>query len=199
MKTLKEIFTEKYKNNSWNGKESKSGPGSSVSRNLNLIDKLELFIKSNNLRSILDCGCGDFNWMKHFNFDVIGKYTGIDIVPEVIKENANYSNRKIGFSIADITESVLSGYDIILCKDCLFHLSFEDAQKSLVNIAESGAKYLISTTFTDCENKDIKSGKWRPINLEAEPFELKNKITIWENIEEVSGKNSNKGIGIWRL
>lgn len=199
MRVLKEIFTEKYVNNSWKGSESKSGPGSSVARKKDLLEKLQLFVESNGIRSILDCACGDFNWMKEFNFDLVEKYTGVDIVPDIIKHNAQYSDRKIGFAVMDITERVPAGYDLILCNDCLFHLSYDDASAALENIRKSGALYFISTTFTEHENKDIESGNWRPINLEKEPFKLKRKIAIWENIENNEGDNADKGVGIWKI
>lgn len=196
---LKGIFEEKYKNNSWKGRESKSGPGSSIDRNIDLIANLQAFVTDNRVRSILDCGCGDFNWMRFFNFDLVERYAGIDIVPSVISGNAAFSDRKISFSVADITESVLTGYDLILCKDCLFHLSYTDVQAALDNFVASGAKYLVSTTFVEHENSDIVSGNWRPINLETEPFFLKNNVVTWHNIEGNEGENSDKSVGVWLL
>jgi cyclopropane fatty-acyl-phospholipid synthase-like methyltransferase len=51
----------------------------------NLLDLLEKFVKIFNVKTILDIGCGDFNWMKHFNFKLIDHYVGVDIVEQLNK------------------------------------------------------------------------------------------------------------------
>ena len=38
---------------------------------------------------------------------------------------------------------------MILCRDCLVHLTFDDARAALQNLRRSGSKYLLTTTFTD--------------------------------------------------
>ena len=196
----KEIFTHKYIHNTWGNSESKSGPGSTVNANSNLLELLEEFINQNSCKSLTDCGCGDFNWMKLFNFNSLEKYTGLDIVDEMIQENSTkYSNDKICFKVCDLINDSIPKSDIIMCKDVLFHLSYADALAALENIKKSGSTYLISTTFLDYQNSDIVTGEWRPINLESAPFNLQGRVELWENIENRNDIYLNKSIGIWRI
>lgn len=197
---INKIFADIYKNNKWKCDESKSGPGSKLSVNLKLLKLMDEFIKLNNVKIINDCGCGDFNWMKHFNFNSIEQYTGFDIVEELIDENnTNYSSEKINFKCISIIDDFIPYSDLLICKDVLFHLSFEDALKALSNFKNSKSKFLLSTTFTDFKNQDILSGDWRPINLKIAPFNLGEPILYWENIEDRNDSLSNKSIGIWKL
>jgi len=200
MSKAKDIFREKYLNNSWKGSESKSGPGSSLPINKNLIFLLENFVKENKLKTISDYGCGDFNWMRTFNFDLVDNYYGYDIVEEMIDvNNEKFGDKKIKFRTANIIEDQLEKTDIILCKDVLFHLSFDDAIMVLEKIKKSGSIYLISTTFLEFNNYDIKTGNWRPINLQSNPFNMNNPEIIWENIENRNDSYSNKSIAIWKI
>lgn len=199
-KEVEEIFSLVYDKNLWQDKESMSGSGSRLSANVSLISLIEEFVKGNNIRSIVDCGCGDFNWMQKFNLDLIDYYIGIDIVNPLIKaNNLKYYSSKIKFIKSDIIEDSISYGDLILCKDCLFHLSFDHALKALNNIKRSNSKFLISTTFYDYSNIDIVTGGWRPINLESTPFLLGSPILLWKNIENRKDRHASKSIGVWDL
>jgi hypothetical protein len=61
MEKTKQIFTEIYNKNLWNGG---SGPGSNPENILTYITFLQKFLHSNNITSILDLGCGDWQYMK---------------------------------------------------------------------------------------------------------------------------------------
>jgi hypothetical protein len=50
-------------------------------------------------KTLLDAGCGDFNWMRHVNLK-LDQYIGIDVVPELICEN----QRQFGKCHHDISE-----------------------------------------------------------------------------------------------
>jgi hypothetical protein len=197
---IKGKFAEIYHKNLWGSEESKSGPGSSVSKNLLLLDNLTKFVLDYNIKKISDCGCGDFNWFKLFNFNLIDSYVGYDIVCDLVDDNnKKYSNDKIKFECSSIADSLIENSDLIICKDVLFHLSYDNIHRSINNIKQSKPKYFMSTNFTDFENFDIKTGGWRPINLISKPFNLGKPMIYWENIESRNDKYSNKSIGIWRL
>ena len=194
------IFTKKYEDNSWAGKESRSGPGSSLAANTKLLSLLEEFVKENGIKTILDMGCGDFNWMKHFNFDAVDSYLGIDIVMKMIdKNNELYSSPKIVFKHCDLTDYYIGKYDLIICKDVLVHLSYQDALNIISKIKKSMSRYFLSTTFYACDNSDIPTGNWRPINLEGDPFNMGKPLFFGANIEDREDIWSNKSIGIWEL
>jgi hypothetical protein len=138
--------------------------------------------------------------MRLFEFEKLDSYIGIDIVsPLIDSNNEKYGSNKVSFQCLSIIEDEIPTSDLIICKDVLFHLSYEDALKTIGNIRNSGVKYLISTTFSNFYNIDIKSGDWRPINLLSEPFLLGEPYQYWENIEERDDKYSIKSIGVWKL
>jgi len=188
---MKEIFQSKYLNNSWKGSESKSGPGSSLYNNLQLLDILKNFVINNKINSIIDCGCGDFNWMQVFDFSLLKSYLGIDIVDEIIDDCKIHETKTIKFQVKNITCESIPQCDLIICKDVLFHLSFKDAINALNNFKSSNSKFLLSTHFEGFINQDIKTGNWRKINLVDEPFNLGQPIQL----HSVIGKQ----IGIWKL
>jgi 2-polyprenyl-3-methyl-5-hydroxy-6-metoxy-1,4-benzoquinol methylase len=194
------IFTDKYNNNSWKGSESRSGPGSSLKSTRKFLSVLEKFVKENNIKTIIDIGCGDFNWMKNFDFSLIDKYVGVDIVKSLIESNnLNFNNDKISFIHGNIIEYKIERYDLVICKDVLFHLSFDDALNVIENIKLSNSDVLVSTTFYDFDNFNIKSGDWRPINLETHPFNFKNYIELYKNIEDRNDGFVNKSAGFWKI
>ena len=200
MKKNQEVFTEIYVKNLWGSPESASGPGSEVKSNTKLLSLLNEFVTSHNIKSILDCGCGDFNWMRLFDFNNIDSYTGVDIVQPLIESNkSKHSSDKVSFQCLSIMEDKLPEADLVICKDVLFHLSLIEAQTVLENIKKTGVKYLISTTFTDFKNYDIHAGGWRPINLLDSPFNLGTPYLYWENIEERNDSYSNKSISVWKF
>jgi len=193
-------FTHIYETNSWNSIESRSGPGSEISHNTILLEKLKRFVSENGVRTILDLGCGDFNWMQLFDFSLIDNYLGIDIVAEEIEMNSKlFANEKIQFVHGNILNYQLPKVDLVISKDVLVHLDYAQAIAVLSNIKQSGSTYFGSTTFVGVENKDIDTGRWRPIDLTASPFNLGKPMTLYENIEEYKTEWINKGFGIWKI
>lgn len=197
---FEKVFSEIYEKNKWGCTESKSGPGSRISVNEKLLKLLEDFVQNHKIKTVVDCGCGDFNWMKLFNFSLVKNYIGIDVVDNLIEvNNKKFSNNKITFIKKSIVDEEIPNCDLIICKDVLFHLNLNDASNALKNFKKSNSTFLISTSFTNYKNTDITTGGWRPINLETQPFNLGKPYLYWENIEDRHDSLSNKSIGIWKL
>ena len=101
-------------------------------------------------------------------------YHGIDIVPGLIadlQQRADAGELPGTYKLADLTCDDLPGCDVILCRDCLVHLSFANVERAVANMARSGATWLITTTFTDWDgNADCEDGDWRALNMESAPF-----------------------------
>ena len=150
---------------------------------------------------MLDIPCGDFNWMKNIELNLL-EYIGADIVKEIVRlNNEKYSNDKRRFVCLDIIKDNLPRADMVFCRDCLVHLSNDNVLKSIENIKRSNSKYLLTTTFTECEiNEDIVTGDWRIINLLKEPLNFPNPILlINEDCTEGNGTYSDKSLGLWRI
>jgi hypothetical protein len=91
--------------------------------------------------------------------------------------------------------------DLILCRDCLVHLSYEDALAALGNMRASQSTWLLTTTFTGQDmNWDIVTGEWRTINLERPPFDFPVPIALLdEECPHENGAYRDKMLGLWRL
>ena len=200
-KEAEQIFTNIYNNNGFNGKESISGPGSDIYQTRIIIKEIPLLFKDYNISTMLDIPCGDFYWMKEVDLKDI-EYIGADIVDEIIKKNnEEYSKSNLHFKKLDLLKDTLPNVDLIFTRDCLVHLSFEDIFKALTNICNSNSKYLLTTTFTERTiNNDIKTGQWRTLNLQIEPFFLPKPIKIInEGCTENEGIYSDKSLGFWKI
>ena len=174
LSSSKEKFSEIYKHNLWSSAESGSGEGSKISYTAPLRQWLIKNIGSLNIKTFVDAPCGDFNWMKLVLPQVNVSYTGLDIVDSVIEQNTEtHASDQIKFGIADICEDKLPDCDIIMVRDCLFHLSYKDINSFLVNLSQTDYKYLFTTTHKvdqNFENSDIKTGDFRLIDLFSHPF-----------------------------
>lgn len=172
----KESFTEIYRENRWGGIESRSGLGSDKSAVTLVKLGIARVIAATAAKSILDCACGDFNWMSDVmrEFQHI-EYTGVDLVDEMIAENKKkYQMKNVEFKCLDITTEALPTADLVICRDCLVHLSFQDIENFLSNFLRSGSKFLLTTSFGDRKNVEVPNNqtRWRTISLQKPPFNL---------------------------
>ena len=187
------VFREHYQTNAWGSSESVSGTGSTVDQTTTVRTILPQIIRSYAVSTILDIPCGDFNWMQLV--DLPARYIGADIVGELISENERrFSNHARSFIKVDLIADPFPPSDLILCRDCLPHLSFGHISRALSNIKHSGARFLLTTTNPLIErNRDIVSGEWRWLNLEMPPFSLPRPLMLIE--EDVPGKC----LGLWQI
>ncbi len=170
----KEKFYEIYKNNLWSSSESVSGQGSEKAYTEPLRKWLISIIQTLKVKDFVDAPCGDFNWMKHVTPNVDINYIGLDIVDSLISKNkSEYVSSKLDFRVANICKDALPACDMIMVRDCLFHLSYEDINNFLHNLATTDYKYLLTTTHKverDFKNSNIITGDFRIIDLFSEPF-----------------------------
>jgi len=197
----REVFTTIYKNNYWNSLESKSGKGSEQIQTKEIQHQIQLMINKYHIKSIADIACGDFNWMKNIVNEELS-YCGYDIVEELITNNNKlYKKENIHFGLKDIIHDKIPTVDLIVCRDCFVHLSYNSIKKCLKNIKASKSKYLLTTSFTKHKpNFDIASGDWRALNLSIKPFYLVNPIdSIIENCTEDDGEFKDKSLLLFEI
>ena len=194
-------FSKVYFYNLFGGQESRSGEGSGLFQTRHIRKDIPKLLNKLEAASLIDAPCGDLFWIKAIELPV-ERYIGIDIVPELIQDNKRrYRNRQRSFLEMNIIEDRVPQADVILCRDCLVHLSFDECRKVIENFKKSGSKYLLTTTFTDRpENNDLVEGLWRPLNLEISPFNFPKPITVInEKCMECDGEFSDKSLGLWLL
>lgn len=175
--SYKKKFELIYNSNFWSSRESVSGLGSEIKNTINLRNELARLIQNYKVNSILDVPCGDFNWIKYIlNKDLT--YIGGDIVSSLIDNNNKfYKNDRINFIQIDIIEDKLPNSDLMVCRDCLIHLSFKNIKLFFDNFIRSNIDYILLTSYklknTDViKNVDIVDGDFREIDLSNQPFNL---------------------------
>ena len=188
--------------NLWGAATSVSGLGSEDVATAAIREALPGLLLRLGARSLLDAPCGDAGWIGSVQLGV--DYTGIDIVPSLIATNNARVARgdlKGRFFVADITRDALPACDLILCRDCLVHLSFQNIARSMSRFHASGAQFLVVTTFPEWDdNSDCEDGDWRALNMTRAPFGWPPpRELINERCEEGDGGWRDKSLGLWRL
>lgn len=201
VKSNSEIFSKIYANNAWGkptdaGEKFRSGNGSHNEKIIvPYIETLIPLLTNNNIRNIVDLGCGDFWIMRHvlgavseagYNFF----YTGIDVVADLINHNAatfNYPNIK--FLCRDITadNEPLPDGDILIIRQVLQHLSNADIKKILDKASKFKFLFITESIYDAPDavhNIDMKTGggvrcySKSGIYLEYAPFNYKNIVHL---------------------
>ena len=183
----KQIFEKIYDGKIWNNGDCNvplSGTGSSFENTKDCSRILEDFIYSNKCTSVLDLGCGDLTWIsktKFFN-DTNVKYTGVDVVDNLIKIHTNkYPNND--FLCTDIVQfQNFKKVSMIIIRDVIFHLTNREILQIFKNI-ENTFDFIAITSCVNAVNTD-KFNKWRfsEKNIHETPFnKLKNhSINLFE-------------------
>jgi len=194
-----DVFTQIYKTRGWRSRESASGPGSTVAITATIRKLIPELVTRYNVQTFLDIPCGDFNWMKEVDLSGI-RYIGADLVADLISENErNYPVSNICFTQLDLIRDSLPESDLILTRDCLVHLSFDDCSSALKNIKASKSTWLLTTTFPAIEtNEEIHTGDFRKINLCKEPFNFPAPQEIYSENHDFE-TSPNKCLGLWRI
>ncbi|MCP3477568.1 class I SAM-dependent methyltransferase [Bradyrhizobium sp. CCGUVB1N3] len=195
-------FERIVRTNLWGAPTSVSGLGSEHPAAAEIEVALPPLLRRLGVRSLLDAPCGDAGWIGRCGLDV--DYIGVDIVPSLIEANRQRvaQGELLGrFISADITRDELPQADVILCRDCLVHLSFQNISRALGRFRASGARFLLATTFPEWhDNLDCEDGDWRALNLERAPFGWPAPLElINERCEEGGGGWRDKSLGLWRL
>jgi len=210
---LKYTFTDIFDNRKWGfrwGNETTySGPGSTQHYTENLRRELPKIYEKFNITSVLDAPCGDLNWMNL----VINKcktvdYIGGDIVKSLIDKNTERFGRSgVKFIELDITSNKLPSVDLMICRDCLFHLHKEEIFNFIDNFVNSDIKYLLTSTYTEYNtNVDISVGRFFKINLFESPYNFPEKplykiddwvpgfpikeMYLWDRDQIIAARNS---------
>jgi SAM-dependent methyltransferase len=198
---LEDHFGKIYQENLFGGSESRSGTGSSLEQTAKIRKKLPAMLAGFGVTSILDAPCGDAHWIAELDWSKIS-YTGVDIVADLIRNNqSHFAGRPLTFRTANLCADDLGCADLILCRDCWVHLDYAHIRACLGNFQRSGARYLLTTTFTGRSgNKDLGGDIWRPLNLQAPPFSFPPPLELLiEECTEEGGAYADKALGLWSL
>jgi len=127
------------------------------------------------IKSVIDVGCSDCIWQSKMQWDKV-KYTGIDIVKEIIEDN-KIKYPHMNFKHSNLIEDECPRADMVIVRNVFLHTSLDSVKKMLSNIKKSGSKYLLaSTDFTLEENQETSCIWAIRRNLEIEPFNLSHSV-----------------------
>ena len=191
---LTQVFNTIYETNAWG-----YGSGSGSNENLckGYVQFLQQFFIKYNIHSIVDIGCGDWQFSKNINFDGI-TYKGYDVASFVVNRNlAKYKKSNIDFIHYNGDFSVLPKADLAICKDVLMHLPNHLIMKFIDNLSKYKYVLIANSIGRADENSDVllDVDAGRTLDLRNEPFHLSLDI-VFEIIREP--RLSNIAVMLWK-
>ena len=184
--SVEQTFETIYKNNLWGGPPGDfySGTGSDAAIADPYCNYVRQFIQENNIKSIVDLGCGDFRVGRRLVVQNTS-YVGIDVVSSLIERNTReFGSEGIRFQTLNAIDQVPPAGDLCLVRQVLQHLSNEQIMRVLRNCGSF--RYLIVSEHAILRNPCPKNADkvhghdTRPsgIELDKAPFECKVKTIL---------------------
>ena len=189
--TRAQAFNDIYRSATWGTNEGSggtSGFGSMVRTTVVYRAFLEQFMKDNHIHSVVDAGCGDWEFSQVIDWSGID-YKGYDIVGSLVEQDTRkFGKPNIHFFTADIVEADLPPADLLITKDVLQHLPNADIEKFLtkqlpkykhVLLTDGASEATLSST-----NPNIEIGDYRPLDLSLPPFNIRGLkiLTYWDGM-----------------
>ena len=199
---MQAIFTSIYENKHWGDNEAEqyagsSGTGSSVEANLlTYAPFLRAFIKLNNIKSVVDCGCGDWRCGPVFYNNLPITYTGIDAYDKLIEAHKVVHSQHTWMCMDFFgKKEEIPSADLLILKDVIQHWKTAEIYEFLDHITASKKfKYIL---IVNCCNQTIDdydipkiiedTYRWRPLSANYFPLKkYKPDILFKFNTKEVS-------------
>jgi hypothetical protein len=190
-----QIFTRIYATNGW-GKGS--GPGSDPNNAKPYLSLLQTYLNHHDINTIYDLGCGDWQLMSVLKIPGYKKYHGYDLVKNIIDFNIeNYQQANVSFyHIHDLSEFKGKSGDLLIVKDVIQHWPNTDIIIFIKEILPRFKYALITNDYSDIKfNQKIAYGMVKEINLEGEPFNMKEDITI---LLDYQAHNTRKRVYLYK-
>lgn len=181
--------------------ETRCGQASRLSNTVHLRKELGAWLQQYRIKRLIDAGCGDATWMQAMDLSELEWVIGYDIVPELVNANQALYGHKKGhlFGVADLTRTLLSPADAILCRRVLETLPLQDATHALDNLKASGAIYLLATHHPDAANTDFYEMGFRPLDLCAPPFKLGQPLMMMRDYRDDAPDSLQSYLALWKV
>ena len=197
LKRRDEIFDRIYERNFWESAESRSGVGSEGTFTAKYRARLKSLLDACRLERFFDAPCGDLNWIASLARLPGVDYSGGDISRSLVSV-LNRQFPDIDIRAFDICTDQFPVADVWHCRDCLFHLPFEDIRHSLSNFSSSSIPFALITTHraTLHRNLDVEAGGFRYLDLERAPIGLPPAEAYLKDYR--MGRDFPRYVGLWR-
>jgi SAM-dependent methyltransferase len=181
------VFAYIYRHATWGTNaqgEGHSGPGSTLHATLIYRTFLQQFLKDNAIRSVVDAGCGDWEFSQRLDWSGID-YKGFDVVESAIAKAKTFAKPNIAFFVGNVVELGLPPADLLLCKHVLQHLPTRDVRTFLTQIKKYRHVLLtnsVNVQTMSATNVDVAVGECRALDPTAPPFNLYGAkvLTYWD-------------------
>lgn len=191
------VFDDIYKGNGW-GFGSGHGSLPRVTKGYRAF--LEMFIRENNIRSVVDVGCGDWQFSRLIKWGD-ATYTGMDIVPSVVETNQQkFGSDKISFEVIKAGQTNLPKGDLLLIKDVLQHMKTESVQEFIKKVLPHYKFALITNCIEPLNdiNIEIEDGGFRPLDLRAKPYNVDGTVVFAFDGPKTFSRSSRKFFPAWK-
>jgi predicted TPR repeat methyltransferase len=168
----REKFDKIYLENVWG---YKSGPGSDPDFAKRWIDTVNYFLSQEDIKTVIDVGCGDWRIGKNLNLEGID-YTGVEVSSVIFKETVLNSADNIKFINADFQTLDIHDADLIIIKDVLQHLSNSSIYIMINKIMEKSRYALFCDDMLEENNLEDCDGGYRGIDISESPFNFDVKV-----------------------
>ena len=183
----KALFEAVYAQNVW-GHADGSGHGSTVAYTAGLRRVLAELVASLGVASLIDAGCGAGVWQAAFleacrvpaitdsasRTSTVLRYHGVDAsATAVARAQGRLAPLGATVSVGDLCRDALPrGFDAVLSRDCLQHMSLEDVALALENMAVCGARWYLLGGYYPGKNARVGAAYHFDVNLAQAPFSL---------------------------
>lgn len=165
---MQQTFEKIYAENAW---MAGSGEGSLPENTERLRSFLQHFLREHAVRSVIDAGCGDWQFSQGIDWTGI-TYTGIDVAESVMRRNASlYRGPGRTFVQGDIMSISLPPADLFIAKDVFQHWP-NDAICSFLPILKAFPRAIIVNDVGVRTNEDVPLGGYRGLDITRPPFLL---------------------------
>ena len=191
------VFDDIYSGDGWG---FGSGHGSLPRVTKGYRSYIEMFLRENDIKTVVDLGSGDWQFSRLINWGD-AHYTGLDIVPSVIeKAEQTFGGPRITFQVVKPGQTTLPKADLLIVKDVLQHMSAEAIQTFIQKVLPRYKFALITNCVEPSAdiNAEIEDGDFRPLDVRAKPFNVKASAVYAFEGPKTFSRSSRKFFPAWK-
>lgn len=169
---------------------------------LPFITFLNFFFQEYKIKSIVDFGCDNWQYMRYVKIPSNVAYIGVDNSKINIAENIKLFGRaNVEFKfIESYTQLSNMKADLLIIKDVLNDWSNKDIN-DFIKFTSEHYKYIIFVHPLEdpiTRNSDIRTGNYRGLDLTKQPFNVESLMPIFHYIDNISNDKKERMIALYK-